>query len=62
MVKQALEILTPAMPGCMEDGNVVKVMSNGVKIISKEILKSCELMREFNAQMHWPGIHIEKCV
>ena len=34
-------------------------MRKGVKVISKEIKKSCEVMREFNAQMHWPGIQIE---
>ena len=37
MVKQALEILTPVIPGRMEDGNVGQGHDKEVKVISKEI-------------------------
>ena len=37
VVKQALEILTPAMPGRREDGNVGQGHDKWVKVISKEI-------------------------
>ena len=33
VVKQALEILTPAMPGRMEDGNVTELISNSLRFI-----------------------------
>ena len=39
MVKQAMQILTPAMPGCMEDGNVVQGHDKGFMVIgSKQLI------------------------